>query len=146
MHSAALLTGSDAREQLARARVMLLFTPALCGDREPLAVLAAALPFVDAVQVRVKPAGALAATPAQAREIWEWSRRILDLARTGGTKPFVLLVDDRADVARALAGEGVAGVHLGQDDMPCALAREYLGPEALIGLSTHDMAQVAGAA
>jgi thiamine-phosphate pyrophosphorylase len=27
--------------------------------------------------------------------------------------------------------------------MPCALAREFLGPEALIGLSTHDMAQVA---
>jgi thiamine-phosphate diphosphorylase len=146
MHCAALLRDDDAREHLARARLMLLFTPELCGAREPLDVLAAALPFVDALQVRVKPAGVPDPVPAGSRATWEWSRRILDLARTPRTAPFVLLVDDRPDVARALAEEGVAGVHLGQDDMPCGAAREYLGPQSLIGLSTHDMAQVAGAA
>ena len=145
MPTATLLTARDAREHLGRARLMLLFTPELCSAHDPLEVLAAALPFLDAVQVRVKPAGALASTPAPARETWEWSRRILDLARTSGTLPFVLLVDDRADVAQVLASEGVAGVHLGQDDMPCGLAREFLGPDALIGLSTHDMQQVAEA-
>lgn len=146
MQRTAVLSGSDAREQLSRARLMLLFTPELCGARAPLDVLAAALPFVDAVQVRIKLAGALGPTPAPARETWEWSRRILDLARARGTTPFVLLVDDRADVAQALAAEGVAGVHLGQEDMPAGLAREFLGPEPLIGLSTHDMRQVAVAA
>jgi thiamine-phosphate pyrophosphorylase len=145
MNCAALLRGSDAREHLAGARLMLLFTPELCGGREPLDVLAAALPFVDAVQVRVKSAGALTATPAPARATWEWSLRILDLARAPRTAAFVLLVDDRADVARALQEQGVAGVHLGQDDMPCAAARAFLGPQALIGFSTHDMPQVAAA-
>ena len=143
MRGNALLTGDAAREHLARARLMLLFSPELCAGRDPLEVLAAALPFVDAVQVRPKPAGALAPSPAPARETWEWSLRIADLARTPALAPFVLLVDDRADVARALAEHGVAGVHLGQDDLPCAAARAYLGAEALIGVSTHDLSQVA---
>ncbi len=142
MRSAALLLGSDARAHLARARVMLLFSPELCGRRDPLEVLAATLPFVDVVQVRIKPAGALAPNPAPARPSWDWSLRILDLARTPRTPAFVLTLDDRADVARALQAEGLAGVHLGQDDMPCAAAREFLGQEALIGLSTHGMEQV----
>lgn len=122
---------------------MLLFSPELCGARAALDVLAAALPFVDVLQVRAKPAGNSGAGPAGARENWEWCLRVLDLARAPRTAPFVLLVDDRADVARALGEEGLAGVHLGQDDMPCSAAREYLGAEALIGLSTHDLAQIA---
>ena len=145
MRPSAALCGADARAHLARARVMLLFSPELCGARAALDVLAAVLPEVDVLQVRAKPAGAGGAAPAEARASWEWSRRILDLARVPRTPPFVLIVDDRADVARALAEEGVAGVHLGQDDMPCAAAREFLGSNALIGLSTHDLAQVAGA-
>jgi thiamine-phosphate pyrophosphorylase len=40
---------------------------------------------------------------------------------------------------------GLAGVHLGQDDSPPALARELLGPAALVGLSTHSAADVVGA-
>ena len=54
-----------------------------------------------------------------------------------------LIVNDRADVA-ALADD--AGVHLGQDDLPPAAAREILGPGALIGLSTHNQEQVRAAA
>jgi len=142
MRSAALLLGSDARACLARARVLLLFTPELCGARDPLEVLAAALPFVDVVQVRTKPAGALAPSPAPARMTWDWSLRVLDLARAPRTSAFVLTVDDRADVAHALQDQGLAGVHLGQDDMPRAAAREFLGPDALIGLSTHGLQQV----
>jgi thiamine-phosphate pyrophosphorylase len=48
-----------------------------------------------------------------------------------------LLVNDRADVARA-AG---VGCHLGQSDLPPAVARDLLGPEALIGWSLDDPAQ-----
>ncbi len=142
MNTSALLLGSDARAHLARARLMLLFTPELCGSRAPLEVLSAVLPFVDVVQLRIKPAGALGPSPAPARASWDWGLRILDLARTPRTPAFVLMLDDRADVARALQARGLAGVHLGQDDMPCAAAREFLGPEALIGLSTHGLQQV----
>jgi thiamine-phosphate diphosphorylase len=45
-----------------------------------------------------------------------------------------VVVDDRVDVAR-IAG---TGVHLGEDDLPAQAARSILGPEALIGVSTHD--------
>lgn len=50
-----------------------------------------------------------------------------------------LIVNDRADIA-ALAD--TAGVHLGQDDLPANAARELLGPEKLIGLSTHNKGQI----
>lgn len=50
-----------------------------------------------------------------------------------------LIVNDRADVAQLV---GAAGVHLGQDDLPPAAARAMLGADAIIGFSTHDLAQV----
>jgi len=46
--------------------------------------------------------------------------------------PFI--VNDRPDVALAA---GADGVHVGQDDVPPALARRLLGPRAIVGLSTH---------
>jgi len=48
-------------------------------------------------------------------------------------------VNDRADIARA---SGAPMLHLGQDDLPVALAREILGEDVLIGRSTHSPAQV----
>ena len=45
-----------------------------------------------------------------------------------------LIVNDRIDVAMAV---GAAGVHLGQDDMPCKIARKILGPDVTIGISAH---------
>lgn len=54
-----------------------------------------------------------------------------------------LIVNDRADIA-LLAG--AAGVHLGQDDLPPAAAREFLGPDAIIGYSTHNLEQARQAA
>src|ERR1700744_5477684 len=52
-------------------------------------------------------------------------------------------VNDRADIARA-AGADV--LHLGQSDLPLGVAREIVGPARLLGLPTHDSAQVAAAA
>ena len=51
----------------------------------------------------------------------------------------LLLVNDRPDIARL---SGADGVHLGQDDLPVAAARKLLGPDALIGLSTHSDAEL----
>lgn len=53
-----------------------------------------------------------------------------------------IIVNDRADLA--LAG-GAAGVHLGQDDLPPEEARRLLGPEAVIGISTHSVEEAAAA-
>ncbi|HWP99240.1 MAG TPA: thiamine phosphate synthase [Vicinamibacterales bacterium] len=50
-----------------------------------------------------------------------------------------LVVNDRADVARLA---GAAGVHVGQDDLPVSAVRRIVGDDALVGLSTHSVAQV----
>lgn len=52
------------------------------------------------------------------------------------------LVNDRVDVA--LAAEA-AGVHLGQNDLPLPAARSLCGPEKIIGVSTHSLAQALAA-
>jgi len=54
----------------------------------------------------------------------------------------LLAVNDRADIA-AVAGADV--LHLGQDDLWCRDARGFIGPDRLIGLSTHDEAQALAA-
>src|SRR5207302_1397264 len=50
-----------------------------------------------------------------------------------------LLVNDRPDVARLAEADGV---HLGQDDLPVQAVRAILGPQALIGVSTHSDAEI----
>ena len=49
------------------------------------------------------------------------------------------IVNDRCDLALAVDADGV---HLGQGDLPLALARKVMGPEKLIGISTHNPDQV----
>ena len=49
-----------------------------------------------------------------------------------------LLINDRVDIALAV---GASGVHLGQDDLPPAVARKLLGEDAVIGYSTHNVEQ-----
>jgi thiamine-phosphate pyrophosphorylase len=51
----------------------------------------------------------------------------------------LVIVNDRADVARLCAADGV---HLGQTDLSPAEARDLLGAERIVGLSTHSPAQV----
>ena len=49
-----------------------------------------------------------------------------------------LIINDRLDIALAV---GAAGVHLGQDDLPCAVARRLLGEDFIIGVSAHNQAE-----
>lgn len=61
-------------------------------------------------------------------------------AHTAGAQ---LVVNDRADIARL---SGADGVHVGQDDVSVDEARQIVGPDAIVGLSTHTDAQIAAAA
>src|SRR5262249_795667 len=54
-----------------------------------------------------------------------------------------IIINDRVDIVMAIEADGV---HLGQDDMPVEAARALLGPQAIIGCSTHNIAQVECAA
>ena len=78
---------------------------------------------VDVVQLREKG--------LEARQLLARSRVVGDVCRAHGV-PFVM--NDRPDLALEA---GADGVHVGQDDAPVALARRILGPDAIVGLSTH---------
>jgi thiamine-phosphate pyrophosphorylase len=64
----------------------------------------------------------------------------LDIARERGVK---IIINDRVDITLALRADGA---HLGQEDLPPEAARQILGPDALIGFSTHNLEQAKQAA
>jgi thiamine-phosphate pyrophosphorylase len=72
---------------------------------------------------------------ASPRDFYEYAARAMDAAHNSGVR---IIINDRVDIALTL---GAAGVHLGQDDLPPARAREMLGADAIIGLSTHTAEQ-----
>jgi thiamine-phosphate pyrophosphorylase len=72
------------------------------------------------------------------REVFELVQSILPYCIEPGVS---LIVNDRVDVCLV---SNASGVHLGQDDFPVAEARKLL-PDAIIGLSTHNLDQVRAA-
>ena len=72
------------------------------------------------------------------RAVHEDAKQVAALCRRFGA---TLIVDDRADCAFLLS----AGLHLGQDDLAPADARALIGPDAVIGFSSHNAAQLAAA-
>ncbi|MGH2853820.1 MAG: thiamine phosphate synthase [Solirubrobacteraceae bacterium] len=116
------------RARLATARLYLVcdFEP---GGRELTEVLRAAIAGgVDIVQLREKRLsdGELTVVARAARAVCE---------RWGA----LLIVNDRPEVA---VDAGADGVHVGQRDMPVAQVRELVGPDMVIGLSTHTPAEI----
>jgi thiamine-phosphate pyrophosphorylase len=63
----------------------------------------------------------------------------IDIAALAHPAGALVVVNDRFDVALAA---DLRAVHLGQDDVPVAMVRRFLGPEGIIGMSTHTRAQV----
>jgi thiamine-phosphate pyrophosphorylase len=96
---------------------------------------------------QVRRLGAGGATFVQLREKHlsprEFHREAEDALRVARGLGVRLIVNDRVDIALAL---GADGVHLGQDDLPPAAARELLGGPAVIGFSTHNEEQAREAA
>ena len=82
-------------------------------------------------QYRAKTASALAA--------YQQAVPLRQAARDCGA---LFLINDRCDLALAVDADGV---HLGQQDLPLPMARVIMGAEKLIGLSTHNDAQVSAA-
>lgn len=79
------------------------------------------------------------------RKQLEWSDEVAQLTELAAlAQPVGALVsaNDRADVA---AFADVDVLHVGQDDLPPRLARQLLGPDVLIGLSSHSAAELEAA-
>ena len=66
-----------------------------------------------------------------ARKLLALTNEVREACRATGA---LVLVNDRVDVA---AAAGADGVHLKRVSLPVSAAREFLGPEAVIGISTH---------
>ena len=88
----------------------------------------------------VKAAVAAKAAAVQYRrkdaDTGEMYREALQLRKICRGVPF--LINDRVDIALAVAADGV---HLGQEDLPCAAARKILGRRKIIGVTVHSLAQ-----
>ncbi len=108
-------------------RLVLVTDDALLAGRDAVAVCRAAVEGgVTAVELRLKRAT---------------DRDLLDLARRlRATLPVPLLINDRLDIALAA---GAAGVHLGADDIPPALARRVAPPGFVIGASVGGEDEIA---
>jgi thiamine-phosphate pyrophosphorylase len=64
------------------------------------------------------------------------------VVRSAARRGAAVVVNDRVDLARAA---GAAGVHVGQNDLPPAVARAQLGASAVVGVSTHSREQILAA-
>ncbi|WP_290818694.1 thiamine phosphate synthase [Halovivax sp.] len=103
-------------------RTYLVTQESLSAGRSTRAVVEAAIDGgIDVVQLRDKD--------RSARERYELGRELRELTAAAGVP---LIVNDRVDLARAIDADGV---HVGQSDLPVSVARELLGPDAIVGCS-----------
>ena len=107
--------------------VYLVTQASLSAGRSTVDVVRAALAGgAGVVQLREKG--------ASARERYELGRELRELTRESEVP---LILNDRADLALALDADGV---HLGDEDLPVAVARDLLGDDAIVGRSVSDVA------
>ncbi len=105
----------------------LLDTACVCGDLTDAAHMLADA-GVTCLQLRAKNS-----TREEVLRLAEW-------VRAGAADGMTLVLNDHAELVREA---GFNGVHLGQSDLSVAEARALLGPDAIIGLSTHTPEQAA---
>jgi len=90
------------------------------------------------VQLRVKASGYRLQAPgfrlqaSGSGDVLLLAREARTICRRGST---LLFINDRPDIARLAEADGV---HLGQEDLPLAEARKIVGPNMIIGVSTHS--------
>jgi thiamine-phosphate pyrophosphorylase len=120
--------GAERRARLRTARLYLVCGSEPGGRPLPEVLSAAIAGGVDIVQLRDKR--------LSDDEYTEVAYIAHTICERHGT---LLVVNDRPAVA---AATGADGVHVGQEDMPVAEVRGIVGPEMLIGLSTHAPAEI----
>jgi thiamine-phosphate pyrophosphorylase len=118
---------------VAVAPLYLIADRTACRGRPLLEVVEAAVAAgVRWVQYREK------ALTRRAR--YDEALRLRELTRRAGA---VLIVNDELDLAVAVDADGL---HLGQDDLPLAVARRHVGTGRFIGISTHTLEEARAAA
>lgn len=118
------------RERLRTARLYFVCDARPATDLESL-LRAALTGGADIVQLREKELGR-----------GEIERAAGTFRRIADTFSALFILNDDPELARICDADGV---HLGQDDVSPEAAREILGPDAIVGLSTHSTEQIAAA-
>ncbi len=124
----AIVLGTSARQRLASAWLYILVSGSGCQAALDWTIQEAAAGGAQIVQLREKN--------LTDRALLERARQVRQWTRTAGV---LFILNDRPDIARLVEADGV---HLGQDELPVKEARRIVGPDALIGVSTHDLEQV----
>lgn len=119
------------RERLRTARLYFVCEARPVTDLETL-LRAALTGGADIVQLREKELGRA-----------EIERAAATFRRVADTFSALFVVNDDPELARICDADGV---HVGQDDVSAEQAREVLGPDAIVGLSTHSEEQIAASA
>jgi thiamine-phosphate pyrophosphorylase len=127
-----ILQRMGAATRLANARLYLLLTGSACAASIEFVIFEAVAGGVDIVQLREKS--------LSDRELLDRARRVRRWTSEAGA---LFIINDRPDIAAIVDADGV---HLGQDDMAVRDARRIVGPDALIGVSTHSLEQLRQAA
>lgn len=123
-----LLVHDEANARLARAKLYVLLTRGLAAASLEWTIQEAAAGGAAIFQLREKE--------YNDRELLEVAR---DVRRWTHATTTLFIMNDRPDMARLVEADGV---HLGQDDMSVKDARRILGPDAIIGVSTHTVEQI----
>jgi thiamine-phosphate pyrophosphorylase len=108
-------------------RLYVLLTESVCHGDWLTTARAALAGGADCIQLREKTL-----------EAAEWLQRAKALADECHRAGALFIVNDRVDIALA---SGADGVHVGQTDLPALEARKLVGPELIVGVSTHNVAQ-----
>ncbi len=127
----------DRRALLRRCHLYLVTSPVPHLETVVAAALAAGVRLVQ-YRAKQEPAGqgTADATPVNDLQRLSQARALRQLCHHHGA---LFIVNDRIDLALAVEADGV---HLGQGDLPPSVARRLIGPDRLIGRSTHRIEEL----
>ncbi len=107
----------------------VILDPSVCPAR----------PLVEVLRTAVEAGASLFQYRNKTASMKEAYVEALALRQAAAKVGVLFIVNDRCDLAVAVDADGV---HLGQGDLPLDLARKVMGPDKLIGVSTHNPDQV----
>ena len=110
----------------------IILDPSVCPDH----------PLVEVLMSAAEAGASLFQYRNKAASMKTAYEEALVLRRVAAQAGVLFIVNDRCDLALAVDADGV---HLGQGDLPLDMARKVMGPDKLIGISTHNADQVIAA-
>lgn len=123
----AILTSFDSCRRLEGASLYLLLTQSLCRQAWDVVLRQAIAGGVRVVQIREKQ--------MNDRDLLAHARRVREITAESNA---LLIINDRPDLAVLCEADGV---HVGQEELSVRDARRIVGPDRLVGVSTHSIEQ-----